>query len=209
MNVKLIKTSSCESIYEVDGVKLRLWVITGGEPAMSFEDYSFTKRYPIIDKRWQAEWNGCYPHQIEQNPIQGPSFDILPKGIKSVKEYLEENIPLKELREKRFCSLPIQTPICSKGFRDKENHTIVKFKINIQKRYISPLTAESNAYAGRCDDVIEKYAPEVFKKYVAFVNPLFDNSGASCTLETLTENQFQKLVSILAEISLYLNKGKK
>jgi len=209
MNVKLIKTSSCESTYEVDGVKLRLWVITGGEPAMSFEDYSFSKRYPIIDKRWQAKWNGRYPHQIGQNPIQGPAFDILPKGIKSVKEYLEDNIPLKELREKRFFSLPIQKSICSKGFKDKENHTIVKFKINLQKHYISPLIAQSNAYCGRCDDEIEKYAPEVFKKYAAFANPLFDNSGASCMLEALTENQFQTFVSILAEINLYINRIKK
>lgn len=212
VKVKLIKTSSCESIYEVDGVCLRLWIIAGGTPAMSFDDYSFTKRYPIIDERWQAEWNGHYPHQIGQNPVQGPAFDVLPKGIKSVKEYLEENIPLKELREKRFYSLPIQNYILSKGFRDKENQTIVKFRINIQKHYISPLTTESNVYSGRCDNVIEKYAPEVFKKYAAFVNQLSDasnNNGTLFSLESITEDQFQKLVSILSDIKLYLNKGKK
>jgi len=203
MNIKQISTSSCTTDYEVDGIGVLLWIITGGQPCLSFNDYSFSQRYPITDRKWaisQEKWkkNNCYPHQIGQKPIQGPTYDVLPKGIGSLKEYLDKYLPLKKLKEERYKNLPIKGVISSKGIKDKEHKTIVNFTIDITG-YIGPLVAVSKCYAGRCNDVINRLAPKEFKRYNDFINPMFDKSF-DLSLEGLTEDEYKELCLILEDI---------
>ena len=205
MTITQVSTSSCSTTYDVDGVRICLWIITGGEPALGFPDYSFSERYSMTDTKWavgQEVWakNACYPHQLYQNPIQGPTYDVLPEGIETIKKFLAKYIPLKELRMKRIKALPFINEVSSKKFLDREEGTKVNFKIRLD--HFGPLTASSKVYSGRCEREIQRLAPEPFKKYANYANPIFDNrvNGRFPNWEDLTEEQFSNIVSILQEI---------
>ena len=58
---KATTKGTSETFYDVEGVTLRLWIIVGGTPALAFEDYSFTERYPIKDNRW-IDWDKDKEH---------------------------------------------------------------------------------------------------------------------------------------------------
>lgn len=88
-------TSSCESLYDVvlDGEthRLRLWIITGGTPALCYADYrGETRRYPEVEKWNNAHWNGKrYKHQTPTK-IEGPDLTVLPRGEEDVYEYIRQ-----------------------------------------------------------------------------------------------------------------------
>jgi len=212
MNIIQLSTSSCQTIYRVDQYKILLWIITGGQPAMSFDDHTFTERFPITDTRWaveHTEWKRLnrYPHQ-DPKAMQGPTFDVLPEGRKTLVDFVAKNAPLLELREKRFGMLPdieafmhrsifCKNNIRSKRVHDAEERTYVTFKAELRNFRFGPVTASSASYSGRCEDKIASLAPEWWKRYAAFVSPLCDANRGS--YEKLTEEEFKQLCDLLTE----------
>lgn len=98
MDIIQVSTSVGHTIYKVGDHTLRLWIITGGQPALALQDNTCTQTYPIKDTRWTMEhWKirmcdgcyGCYDHQDPTN-IQGPTFDVLPDGAKSIYDFLAQ-----------------------------------------------------------------------------------------------------------------------
>jgi hypothetical protein len=172
MNITQVSTSSCLTTYKVDNHILFVSIVVGGEPLLSFMDYSFSERYPIKDKRWtvpHALWakNNCYLHQIDQNPIQGPTYDVLPEGIETIRKFLDKYLPLKKLRKERVEKIELLHVrngfvINSRKFLDRENRTKVYFEIRIDR--FSPIVACSNAYWGRCEEEIQRLAPLPYNK---------------------------------------------
>lgn len=194
-----LSTSSCETIYEVDGVKLRLWIIVGGTPALSLIDYTFSQRYPIKDKRWIDYDNNlrCYPHQNCKHP-QGPTFDVLPEGEETIKKFLSDKLPLQELRMKRWNALPIRDKVVSKRIHDIDNHTFVTFGTELGYYHLPCVTASSNAYCGRCEEEIQRLAPEWFKRFASYINPIHDKKMWT-GWEGLTEDEYNQIVTLLQE----------
>jgi hypothetical protein len=104
MNIKQVRTSSCETIYDVkyqgEVYRLRLWVIVGGTPALGFDDYGVFKRF-VPSNNVRQKWlsrdpdKGRYPPQNPDN-IQGPTFDVLPNGLADVEKFLLEFLPKRK-----------------------------------------------------------------------------------------------------------------
>lgn len=201
-----LSTKSCETTFNVDGNILVLFIITGGIPAIQFDDYSFRQSYPSIPK-WSDENfiyqdtddNGKfiqshYSHQ-DPNNIQGPTFDVLPNGLEDVKAFLDKHLPLKQLREKRFSQLPIREEIKSKPVLDKEEHTKVTCYLNLRKNYIPPVTFSPKIYGGRCDDRIVLFS-DWWKKTQSIFNPLFDSE---IKWEDLDEQKYVEICNHLKE----------
>lgn len=200
MDITQISTTACQTTYKVGDHTLHLWIITGGQPAISFDDYSFSQRYPIIDKRWMADspWKGHYPHQ-DPTHIQGPTFDVLPEGQKSIEKYLNEHLPLKKLRMERFAALPISGELKSKKKLDKPEHTKVQFCADLRLHRFGPVSASSRVYSTHKQSKFDQYANHWWKKYAAFINPIF-NTGI-WHYEQLSTIQFNDLVQILKEFN--------
>lgn len=205
LSIKQLSTSACETIYEVNGQKLRLFIITGGTPAIEFaDDYSFTQRYPTVekwtDKHFRARDFGneqvcCYEHQSKIP--QGPTFEeVLPHGLKNLKKYLDTNVPLRELRMLRHSGLPIKGVIQSKRVKDTEDQVYVTCDINfLHSHYIPPVTFSSRIYCGRLEEKISFFSPW-WKKTMKLFNRLCD---ANAKWETLSEEQYQTLCNHLKE----------
>jgi hypothetical protein len=193
-------TTTCESIFMVDGEKVRLWIITGGEPALAFEDHSFSERFPVKDERWTSQsWDkgeGKYLHQNKEN-IVGPGLDVLPNGKWTLLDFVRRNLPLKKLRNQRYNSLPIKGNISSRKFLDRENRTKVSFQSDLNPHRFSPVSAESANYGGRMDDVVARLAPPWWKEYSSFINPLYDSNMHGASYENLSQEQFDHLVKLL------------
>ena len=205
--MKINSTKACETTFEYEGQQLRLWIITGGTPAMSFADYSFTERYPVVEKWSDWHWGyDKYEHQIAGHIVGPMPKDVLPCGLETVKAFLAVNLPLKQLREQRIAAIDaLQLPqhgltmtqrgLCSKPRLDKANRVMVCFKVDLKR--FRPVVGESSCYGGRCEAEIERYANPWWKRYAAFANPLFD-SGIR-TYEALSETQFQTMLTLLKE----------
>jgi hypothetical protein len=207
MKLTQISTSACSTIYQIDGipdVQLRLFIITGGTPALEFTDYSFCERYPSLEKWANKHYclskdkvTHCYIHQ-DPNNLQGPTVDDFPNGIQTVIDFIDKHLPLRALRIKRHSALPINV-IKSKRVLDKQEHTYVSAAINMSmSHYISPVVFNSAVYGGRCEEKIVLF-PEWWKKAQKLLNNLFD---ANKNWEDLTEEQYQSVYNLLNEYVL-------
>jgi hypothetical protein len=202
LDIKQVRTASCSTDYIVNGHKMILWIITGGTPALAFDDYSFIAQYPSIEKWQDHHYHGLYrcsysyyDHQDPNKP-QGPTFeDVLPNGISDLEAYLTKYLPLRELRKKRFDGLPVHGKLQSKKVKDVDEHTWVTCDIDIELNRLSPVTFNSRTYGGRCDKKIVLFN-DWWKKVQKVMNPLFD-SGKDW--ETLTEEQYQDICKHLLE----------
>jgi len=192
----LISTSACTSVYNVNGKAIRVWIIVGGTPAISFDLSPYVQRFPIIEKwdKWNKEINR-YEHQISQNKVIGPTPDeAFPNGWADFWAYYDKFLPKVQLDELRYNGLPIKK-IVSKGKRDKENHTIVRAEIDFHPYFIPPVTFSSGCYWGRCDNVISFFS-EWWKSMQALLNPIFDNNGGT-TWSDLSEEKYKEIVTML------------
>jgi hypothetical protein len=88
MNIKQVRTSSCETTYDVGR----------DSAALSFADYGCIKRFALSDEmrqKWSG-WDGLrYFHQNPDN-IQGPTFDVLPNGLADIEGFLLEFLPKRK-----------------------------------------------------------------------------------------------------------------
>ncbi len=215
MKVLQLSTKSCETIYQVGDNRVRLFIVTGGTPALSFDDHTFTERFPMWDMRWnveQEEWGKreCYPHQNPGSSIQGPTFDVLPEGRKTLEDFVGRNAPKLALRVERYANLPVPPKmlhpdafsrhgkqIVSKRIRDADEGTFVNFEAQLCPYRFGLVTCSSKYYAGRCEDKVEKLAPSWWKKFNAFAAPICDASR-DC-YDKLTETEYQQLCDLLKE----------
>ena len=202
MKVKQVSTSSCETIYDVDGTRIRLSIITGGTPCLSFQDYSYSERYPVNRHQWSNEhWIkeiGLYIHQ-DPECIQGPDFSVLPETEKTVEKYLAINLPKKQLTEARFNALPVSSTIYSKRVRDREEHTMVRAKLSIEKCRLSCITLSSNAYCGRVEKKITLF-DSWWVRAMAVINTIHDKYMSELgSWNLLTEDEYKAVVKILSE----------
>jgi hypothetical protein len=198
--VKQIETTACHTIFDVDGEKVILWIITGGTPALDFyPDYSHTKRFP----NWQEKWfnhhfhaktfcvSSHYDHQDPKN-VQGPTFVDLPNGEQDFIEWFEANRAEHALRVQRFNGLPHKR-IVSKRTLDKEERTFVTAELDFRLNSISPVTFNSAYYCGRLDEKMVLFS-EWWKKTQAIFNAY---SKKNTHWENLTEEQYQEIVNHL------------
>jgi hypothetical protein len=110
--IKQIKTSACRTSYDVDGLIIGLWIITGGTPAIEFEeDITFSQRFPIKDEKWtNKNWNDeiiRYIHQIGKK-IQGPTYDVLPNGLKDIEKFIHKNRYEYDYVDYKRCDIKIK-----------------------------------------------------------------------------------------------------
>jgi len=191
--MKQISTSACETVYDVDGVIIKLWIITGGIPAIDFDSYGFTKRFPAVEK-WSNDnylkIENRYKHQERIN-LQGPTFEVLPNGEQDILDYIKENLHKRDLCIKRANELisilnkkDVRSftdgwgfNLLSKDKRDKVERTIARAKITIRTFYISYVSVSSRVYAGCNYDKID-----IFSKWWKDAINLFN------TIEDIVEN---------------------
>ena len=213
MNIKQISTTARETIYEVNGHELRLWIITGGTPALSFNNYTYRKLYPDVkykwsDQHWQKDLR-CYIHQNPKH-LQGPTFDVLPKGEESIAEYLETYLPKKQLCEKRVRGLPkyFKDTVTSPRVHDKDNRTYAFASIRIDNYHLSTVGIHSKNYGGRIEEKINLFSDWWVRAQAVF-NPIYDKHRESrmdlemdgLTWDCLTEEEYTAIVKILSEKS--------
>jgi len=207
MDIKQLKTSACETTFEVDGEQIRLWIIVGGTPALGFSDYApYEQRYPSLEK-WASNhfnsrknlYGSCYYDHQDPKNVQGPLLDVLPDGEKSLEAFLNTFLPRKQLCMRRYNMLPFKDSIQSKKVRDKCDHTYAYANLELRRYILSPVTISSAIYAGRCEKKLVLF-PEWWQKTAAIINPLFDRCVSTLpTWDSLIEEEYQEFVNQLKE----------
>ncbi len=206
MTITTVSTRSCERIYDVDGTRLRLFIITGGTPALSFEDHYFTQRYPDVE-RWDNHkyWNnGKYDHQ--KKPIQGPAAtEVLPNGFDDLRTFVEVNLPKHTLRMKRVAALPFKHRKTSGRFHNTEYHYYFTLNVRILGHYISCVTMDSAHCSGQVGDDT-KYITDAWRHLHAVLakcptKPTKPDGSGWPSWEDLTEDQFDKVKQAMEAVA--------
>ena len=157
-----IKTSACETTYDVNGIKVKLWVIVGGTPCLDFADYSpFKIRFPMIEKYSSDNWideENRYKHQNPNN-MQGITYQELENGEQALYKFVGDSyLPKHELCKRRWDLLPIEPVpggmgskiIVSKRVRDKEERTYVRAELVFDNKFrIGSVCVSSPNYHGQ------------------------------------------------------------
>lgn len=200
----ITNTSTCETIYEIMGERIRLGIIVGGTPALWFEDYSFCERFPQVQSWGDDAWDkasGKYKHQDTFN-IKGPTYDVLPNGKWTLIDYAQRNIPLKRSREERLAGLPINGRLISKGFQDPVSGVRVRLKTRLDGHGFYKVEVESRKFDGDASQVLSR-APAWWRKYYNFINPIWSRTATQSYLnvqfENLTDEEYQQMVTLLKE----------
>jgi hypothetical protein len=215
-----ISTSSCETVYTFNGYEIRLWIMTGGIPCLSFNYWPFQERYPVVEKYCDGEWDQnklvnhwnrdlrCFDHQMENKlatgKIQGPTpEDCFADGWATFWNFYHSNIRKVELCNKRMKIISDFTNgngpggvLKSKRAHDKEEHTYVHAELRLNGTGISPVIYVSSHYVGRCEEKVVLFN-SWWKKAQDLFNPIFDN-GWPCWYK-LSEEQFTQVTDILSE----------
>jgi hypothetical protein len=217
LKAKMISTSACSTIYEVDGHKIELWIITGGTPALGFSFSSFQQRFPVVEKYVDDHWiilkdscpenahynvnhwnkeQKCFDHQIGQNPVIGPTpEEVFTDGWVTFWTWYYTTLPAYELCRERQLGL-LHNNIMSGYKLDREEHTKVRAELDAYRDWVSPVTFSSKIYGGRCDEKIVFFSAW-WKKAQELFNPLAD---AHKKWNELTEAEYQELK---AHIEIY------
>ena len=206
--MKQVSARACETVYDVDGVKIRLWIIVGGTPAIDFENYGFSKRFPDVEKWSDKNWdkNICrYKHQIYHEPkeLQGPTFEVLPNGEQDILDFIKENLPKMELSLRRSMELidilkgknaKVKESghgynLVSKGKRDIEEHTVARVEWLIRDLFVSSLTIISIVYAGFVNEKINLFS-QWWNDLKNIINPIDNSVKYWCDI---SEEKYQEI----------------
>ena len=131
-NIQQVATTTCTTIYDVDGEKVELSMIVGGEPMLRLQgDYFYSERYPKVeawssDKYWDKE-KGLWNFQ-DPNNIQGPTYDVLPEGKTTIEKFVAKYVPRRNLTKARYDALPTKNNLTSErvnGVPDDEGSSAV------------------------------------------------------------------------------------
>lgn len=201
---RLIATKTCESSYTVGEHKVRLWMISGGTPAIDFMggefECGFVKRYPKVELWSNDHWQGCkYDHQSLEK-MQGPTFDILPNGKQDLIDFVTEFAPLREKRWERFDALPIRG-CSSPRFHDTYRNCYFRVDFEASPHSVGSLTANSNfigtvaaqdrLYGGPCRQEIAEFANVAWSSFAALLDEL--NPVYEVGWESLSEKDFARV----------------
>lgn len=203
---KQTKTSSCTTEYTVTDdvhgkVKLRLWIIVGGIPALGFADNSMEQRYSVVEK--YLDWDGkrrCYPHQDPRSP-QGPTPEDLPDGIASVQAFLDLNVPKRALRDERFALLP--ETVISGRLHLKEWRQYFRVVWESRRNCVTaPFVrgSERSGLEGPPDSTTLIHIPEEWRRLIDEVKELRTRHGWSLNWEDLSVEEFESLRTLLATL---------
>lgn len=189
--------------------KVRLWLIVGGTPALAFEHHDFTERYPTLPEYADEKlnpWlsiharnaNGCQYLDGNRYQSQQPGYilgtEILPEGDETLYKWLRHARPLRDLRHSR--SFQFGEGLRSRRYHDTDNRVYMYCEWRNTGYYLSPVTAHSTVYSGRCEDEIAKYAGLEWVNLMNTVNPLFD---AQKNWEDLSDKEFEAVkIAVLA-----------
>lgn len=206
--VDQLSGTACDSSFfvRVEGhglVGLRLWIVAGGTPALAFYDYSYTRRFPVVERYSNAHWQGReYEHQTRDPwgivPMdQTPSFNDLPNGLADVETFLEHTLPLREKRDQRMALLPQVRTIRSRRMHDTEEQTYVWAKVDIREYGVSPVIFESKWYAGRCEPDL---LPEVWSSAAELFNRITIFYHGATAWENLSDADFQAVHNVLWDL---------
>lgn len=191
-DIKQVSTSTCETIYDFDGEKIRLWVITGGTPAISFVDYSFMEKFPVAEKYTNNKWSKSKNRYIHQDPdnLQGPTAqEVLPEGLKTIYDYVIRHRPKKKQREDRYKDFP--------------QHNAIKRKIKLPngvffQMIFSPRPSEIGISTPSSSEIVPK---QTFWANLQKFKDSISRDGShyiSRDWEDLTEDQYLELRDIAA-----------
>ena len=192
MKIKITRKTTCTLELEIRGlhfyprtVNLIYYIITGGTPALSFSDHSFSQRYEDckIPNYTQENYRN---HNITLDTIGGEA---------TIKHYLDENLSKFDIRTERFGKLPTDY-LKSPRFKDEVEHVYFHAQLELRSHYIAPVTVTSASYGGILDNKISEYANDYWRELMAFFNPLFT---AQKNWETLTVSEFETAVALLAK----------
>lgn len=202
MNVKKLSTSACETIYEIDGLRVSLWIITGGTPALGIQYTPYYQRFPCLEKyddqkgKWLRD-ERRYIHQDPNNIIGPTPEEVLPEGWTTVENFVKENFPKYHLAKERVKNLPRRLPIYSRRAHDKEEHTYVIAHIGENSEFHTPVVTFSSArYAGRCMEKITLLDPW-WKKMQDLCN--YIESQNIHLWSDLAEKDYQALCELLSK----------
>lgn len=188
---EITETGYCDCKFTHNNIPMRFWIITGGIPALSFENYSFSKRYARIPAYSNKHWNNDkYDHQ-KLGDFPNP-YEII--GEKEIQKYIDENYSNYKLTKHRLDILG--NHIESPRFHDEDNHCY--FQCEIQFRYYVPVvTATSRYYAGRCVNEIQKFANDDWKKLMNCCEMLCSKYNQ---IHEIPDNEFDYLVYLVNEV---------
>lgn len=191
-----LQTSACETAYDVGGTIVKLWIITGGTPALAIIDanagYSFEQRFPHIQEWSNENWlkeERRYKHQ-NPNAMQGPTYDVLPNGKQDIINFALTNAPKAQIRQNRYNSLPIKGNIKGKKSLDKATRSYSQPSLTLAPHYFHANIAKP-----------ENYHPW-WSKMLAFYNThnQLNNPGSyTGSYENLSESEFKELLNLLNE----------
>lgn len=148
LKLRQVSTSSCQTIIDVEGTILRLFIIVGGTPALSFDDHSFCQTYPKLEK--YQDWDdrlGKYLHQTL--PIQGPLPDDLPEGENTISKYLADNLERHDRlvhRMARLNGIFNGNTFLSPRIHDKENGAYCHMKLSWNGNFYCPVVLCESSY---------------------------------------------------------------
>jgi hypothetical protein len=135
---------------------------------------------------------------------QGPTIADI-GGARALKRYLDKHVPLRAERLRRWGMIQETlrvtshtVTVISPRFRDSDECCYLRARLELRSNHLPPVTAESSAYSGRCDEQIAKFATPDWKAAQAFFTTAFDHNKE---WETLTEKEFELALCLLKTIS--------
>ena len=182
-------TSSCTTTYEISGVKVLLWIIVGGTPALSFEDHSFIERFPKVESWSNDFWDideEKYEHQTKEN-VQGPTVDVLPDGADTLRDFIKRNLPLKQLRDERYSLLPLQGRISSRKRMLKPERHFVEYSLAL---------LPNTFYISHIDDKCSSLFPWG-SELQNFLKPILLRTQGQDGYEVFTDEEFAAFLDLI------------
>jgi len=191
--IKLLSHTRCETFYEVDGVKLRLWAITGGTLAVDFADFGFTERYnycEAFDAKKHPDWETTW---------EGPRIEHLEGGATTLIDFVRRNLPKKELREtrKNILNEKFGYELRSRRYHDLDNRAYFRAKVDLTSARVAGVSVESAYYWGQPDTIQFKYMAQEWIELHEWVKNLRGEQWKIHTLDELSEEQFEKYIELL------------
>lgn len=154
--LKVVSTSTCETRYEYGQHWIRLWMIVGGTPALAFQDYGASRRYPVVE-RWDTEhWEKTvqrYHHQDPQNIVGPMATEVLPEGEATLKAWFMETVFGHELGMRRWRQI-YEALGCgneiSRRVHNREQRCYYRMEIHLRDTMWLPYTEVTSAEYVAC-----------------------------------------------------------
>ena len=189
-----LKTTSCTTTYNVGGVTVKLWMITGGTPALAIMgengEYLLDKKYPDVQQWSNENWlkdESRYRHQ-NPNAIQGPTYDVLPNGKQDLIDFVVNNDPKAKLKQSRYKALPVKGTIKGKKALDKTNRSYSQPTLTLTPNYLYVRTPKP-----------QLYHPWWSKMLRFYDSTLHVNRTTTKSYDEMSDTEFTKLVNLLNE----------